>query len=81
MTERAEIDNKVTNVSEYSKFTAYLFCLFGGWLGLHYFYVGRVGRGMLALFTLNIITIGWIVDTFKIQRGRFKDCNGHYLIN
>lgn len=71
--------NNVTNVSEYSKNTAYLFCLFGGWLGLHYFYVGRVERGLLALFTLSFITIGWVIDTFTIMRGNFKDDKGNYL--
>lgn len=47
--------------------------------GLHYFYVGRVERGLLALFILNFITIGWVIDTFTIMIGNFKDDKGNYL--
>lgn len=71
--------NNVINESEYSKKVAFYFCFFGGWLGLHYFYVGRVGRGLLALCTLNFMTLGWFIDTVVIMRGKFKDDKGKYL--
>ena len=69
----------VTPTSHKSKWTAYFLCLFLGILGVHYFYVGRTGRGLLALFTLNFFCIGWILDCRKIRKGRFQDQYGEYL--
>ena len=65
--------NYVTNTSDKSKTTALILCIFLGLLGAHYFYVGRLGRGLVALFTLNFFMIGWIIDIIKIATGGFKD--------
>lgn len=40
-------------------------CLFLGWAGAHKFYAGRIGMGILYLFTFGLFGIGWIVDTIK----------------
>ena len=40
-------------------------CLFLGWLGVHKFYVGKIGMGILYLFTFGLFGFGWIIDTFK----------------
>ena len=69
----------VTTTSHYSQKKAFWRCLFGGIFGLHYFYVGRIGRGILCIFTLNFFMIGWANDLIKILRGRFKDQYGEYL--
>ena len=71
--------NYVTVTSDKSKTVAFLLCLFFGYLGIHYFYVGRIGRGVVALFTLNFILIGWVVDLFSILLGSFKDNTGTAL--
>ena len=65
--------NYVTNTSDKSKTTALILCIFLGLFGAHYFYVGRIGRGVVALFTLDFFMIGWIIDIIKIATGGFKD--------
>lgn len=55
----------------YNKNVALLLCFFGGWLGLHYFYVRRIGMGFLYLFTFGLFCIGWWVDILRILIGKF----------
>lgn len=40
-------------------------CLFLGWLGVHKFYAGKSGMGILYLFTFGLFGIGWLIDTIK----------------
>lgn len=68
--------NYVTNTSDKSKKTALLLCLFGGLFGLHQFYVGKIGKGLLYMCTGGIVGIGWLVDIIKIATGGFKDNAG-----
>ena len=37
-----------------------------GMLGLHHFYMGRVGQGFVYLFTLGLGGIGWLVDLIRL---------------
>lgn len=69
----------VAVTSNKSKKKALRLCIFGGWFGLHYFYVGRFFRGFVSMFTLNLFLIGWWFDIWKIARGKFKDQYGEYL--
>ena len=41
---------------------AYLLWFFVGILGVHRFYLGHVGIGILYLFTFGGLGIGWIID-------------------
>jgi hypothetical protein len=43
--------------SKKHRLVALLLCVLGGYLGLHYFYVGRHWRGALNLFLLLALTI------------------------
>ncbi len=45
---------------------ALLLCLFGGFLGLHKFYEGKIGMGILYLLTGGLCAIGAIVDFFVL---------------
>lgn len=45
---------------------AYLLWLFLGWLGVHHFYLGKVGRGIGYLLTFAWFTIGWWIDLFTL---------------
>lgn len=63
----------VTQTSDRSKIVALLLCIFLGTLGIHYFYVGRVGMGILYLLTFGLLGIGWIVDIIRIALGSFRD--------
>lgn len=68
--------NYTTITSDKSKKTACLLCLFGGFLGLHRFYVGRVMTGLLWMVTLGFCGIGWAVDLITILLGGFRDNAG-----
>lgn len=71
--------NYVTQASDKSKKVALILCLLLGVAGLHYFYVGRIGKGILYMCTGGLFCIGWIVDIIAIATGGFKDNSGQYL--
>ena len=49
-----------------SQIIALLLCIFFGVLGIHRFYLGYVGWGILYLFTGGIFGIGWIIDIIRL---------------
>lgn len=65
--------NYSTLTSDKNKNTALLLCIFGGWLGLHQFYVGRIGKGLVYMFTVGLFFIGWFCDIISILLGTFRD--------
>lgn len=69
----------VPMVSPKSKIAALLLCLFLGAIGVHRFYVGKVGTGILYLFTGGLFGIGVLVDLILIACGSFRDNMGLYL--
>ena len=68
--------NYTTITSDKKKKTALLCCIFGGFLGIHQFYVGKIGKGILYLCTAGILCFGWIIDIIKIATGGFLDNAG-----
>ena len=44
------------------KWVAFLLCFFLGTIGIHKFYEGKIGMGILYLFTFGLFGIGWFVD-------------------
>lgn len=52
-----------------------------GIFGLHRFYVGKIGSGLLYLFTGGFCGIGWIIDILLILTGSFKDSTNLPLKN
>ena len=49
-----------------NKWVAFFLCLFLGPLGIHKFYEGKIGMGILYLLTAGICSIGWLIDIFVI---------------
>ncbi len=45
---------------------AYLLWFFFGLLGIHHFYLGKIGRGVLWLLTGGLLGIGVLVDLFTL---------------
>jgi len=65
--------------SRKSKVVAALLCFFLGALGIHRFYVGKIGTGVIWLLTAGLAGIGVLVDFVMILVGKFTDKSGHYL--
>lgn len=64
------------STSHKSKTATLLLCIFTGMLGGHMFYVGRIGMGVLYLFTGGLFCIGWWLDIVRVASGTFKDGAG-----
>lgn len=47
---------------EINKNTALILCILFGYFGVHKFYEGKSGMGVLYLFTLGFFGLGWIAD-------------------
>ena len=58
-----------------------LLCLFLGGLGVHRFYVGKVGSGILQLLTLGGLGIWSLIDLIMIITGNFRDKDGYLIKN
>lgn len=56
-----------------------LLCFFFGVLGVHRFYVGKVGTGILQLLTLGGLGIWALIDFIMIVVGSFTDKQGNYI--
>ena len=68
------------HVSERSRLAAALMAFFLGWLGVHRFYVGKIGTGILWLFTFGLFGIGAIYDLILVGTGEFRDRHGRRLV-
>ena len=56
----------------------YYLVLFGGVLGLHRFYLGKIFSGLVYLFTGGLCGLGWVIDLVFLLLGAQKD--GHKRI-
>ncbi|MBM4103182.1 MAG: TM2 domain-containing protein [Planctomycetes bacterium] len=63
--------------SEKSGIACLLFLLLLGPIGLHRFYVGKIGSGILFLLTIGGLGIWWLIDLIILLTGSFKDANGN----
>ena len=73
------MNEKYTTIaSDKSKKTTTILCCIGflGVGGLHDFYLGSIGKGIIKLFTMNWFLIGTIVDLIKILNGTYLDATG-----
>ncbi|HIL37250.1 MAG TPA: TM2 domain-containing protein [Planctomycetes bacterium] len=65
--------------SNKSRLVTLLLCLFLGGLGVHRFYVGKVGTGVLMFVTLGGLGIWYLIDLIMIVMGTFRDADGRVV--
>ncbi len=53
-----------------------MLCFFLGALGIHRFYVGKIGTGIVQLLTFGGLGIWALVDFIMVVTGNFKDSDG-----
>jgi len=58
---------------------AFLLCFFFGIFGVHRFYVGKVGTGIVQLVTLGGLGIWALIDFIMIIVGAFTDKGGNKI--
>lgn len=68
-------------ISPQSRAAAALLCWFLGIIGIHRFYVGKVGTGVAQIFTLGGLGVWALVDFIIILTGSFRDKEERVLAN
>ena len=58
--------NTYTSNEDKNAQTEFWLCLFLGLYGVHKFYRGKIGLGILYMFTGGLFLIGWLVDIFTL---------------
>ena len=69
-----------TEFSPRSRLVALLFCILLGWIGVHRFYVGKIGTGILMVVTIGGLGIWALIDLILIAVGSFRDKEGRRVI-
>ena len=66
-------DKPLGYTSPKSRTAAALLCFFFGIIGVHRFYVGKIGTGILQIITLGGLGIWALIDFIFIIVGSFRD--------
>ena len=67
--------------SNKSRLVVTLLAFFLGGLGVHWFYVGKTGTGVVWLLTLGCFGIGSLIDLIMCLCGKFTDKDGKVISN
>jgi len=59
---------------------ALILCFFVGYLGIHRFYTGSVGIGIIQLFTFGGCGVWTLIDFILILTGSYRDNKGRPLV-
>ncbi|MBP8993358.1 MAG: TM2 domain-containing protein [Bacteroidales bacterium] len=70
---------KSNNPKDKSFLVTVLLWAFLGGLGIHRFYLGHIGMGILYLLTGALCGIGWIIDIILLVTGGLQPKGGKYI--
>ena len=89
--------NEAQGISQKSRLALTLITFFLGWFGIHRFYTGKTGTGiiMLVLYVIGMVTvwfifgliplailfIWWLIDLIMSITGIFSDSSGNIVKN
>jgi TM2 domain-containing membrane protein YozV len=68
-------------MSKKSRMIDAILCFFLGFWGAHKFYEGKIGMGILYIFTFGLLGIGVLVNFIVILCGNSKDSKGLAITN
>ncbi|MBQ8201802.1 MAG: TM2 domain-containing protein [Clostridia bacterium] len=74
------VEHHTRHKSERNRLTLLLLCIFLGRYGVHKFYQGKPGMGLLHLATHGLFYIGWIYDIIDIAIGNPVDGEGYPIL-
>ena len=72
-------NTEVRTVSDKNWLVALLLCIFLGAIGIHRFYVGKIGTGILMIVTFGGFGIWVLIDLIMIATNGFTDVDGFHL--
>ena len=74
------MENQQSNaMSEKRILPLFLLFFFLAWLGVHRFYVGKIGTAILFILTLGGLGVWWIIDLILIVTGNLRDKQGNKI--
>ena len=77
--QKEKLLNSSTTTSTTDWLTLFLLTLFVGVLGVHRFYVGKIGTGFLMLLTLGGLGVWFLVDLILVVTGQFTNKDGQKI--
>lgn len=69
----------VERYSDRSRILALVLCLLLGEFGVHRFYQGKIGTGILWLLTFGLFGFGWLADALMLVFGHPTDGQGRLM--
>ncbi len=75
------MENQIEQKSDKGFMPMIILCFLVGGLGVHRFYAGKIGTGIVMLLTLGGLGIWTIIDLIIIATGNFKDKDGLKIKN
>ena len=77
--QKEKLLNSSATTSTTDWLTLFLLTFFVGVLGVHRFYVGKIGTGFLMLLTLGVLGVWFLVDLILVVTGQFTNKDGEKI--